>query len=398
LYGLTLALIGCTGSPPPRPRSAQTTRVQPVAAPEVRAVERLPATIITPTTALDVSELFVVGQTFLRQGQPEQAAEAFDSILEHDPAGPLAERALFQGALARESDRDLEGAAQRFEELARRFPRLHLAEEALVRSMRLRLHEGRWDLAGDAAQVFLERYAAAAAAVDRILAFGARGLGLLAAGRQEDAEYAIEKGLHIIDELELDRAGRIPRDLAVAYFALGEARRRRAEATRVSPVISEFAATLERRCELLLSAQSAYSDTMRAHDAHWSAIAGYRVGELYQRLHDELTAIPAPEATSERQRLLFEGAMRLRYSVLLNKASSMMEHTLSMAERTGEESEWVRRAATSRVELQRAAAAEQSALDRLPFTREDLQRALDDLSSRANSPSPVPSHAAPVGQ
>src|SRR5262249_36763758 len=153
-----------------------------------------------------------------------------------------------------------------------------------------------------------------------------RGLELLALERQSEAEYFIAKGMEIVDQLELDRAGRIPRDLAQLYFALGEARRRRAEQARLSPDVKEVAAALERRCQLLLDAQSAYSDSMRAYDAHWSTMAGYRVGELYERLHQELMQIPPPRAGTERERQLFEGAMRLRYSVLLNKAASMLEH------------------------------------------------------------------------
>jgi hypothetical protein len=126
---------------------------------------------------------------------------------------------------------------------------------------------------------------------------------------------------------------------------------------------------------------------MRAYDPHWSTMAGYRVGELYERLHEELMQIPPPRAGTERERLLFEGAMRLRYSVLLDKASSMLEHTLAMAQRTGETSEWVRRTEQSRGQLARARAEQQSALDRLPFSRAELQQALDDLEARANSAS-----------
>jgi hypothetical protein len=43
----------------------------------------------------------------------------------------------------------------------------------------------------------------------------------------------------------------------------------------------------------------------------------------------------------------------------------------------------VRRTERSRANLTRAMAEEQAALDRLPFTRGDLQRALDDLAARA---------------
>jgi hypothetical protein len=126
---------------------------------------------------------------------------------------------------------------------------------------------------------------------------------------------------------------------------------------------------------------------MRAYDAHWSAMAGYRVGELYERLHHELMAMPPPpQAGTERQRQLFEGAMRLRYSVLVSKALTMMQHTLTLAERTGEESDWVRRSATAKLELERALQDEQKALARLPYTRAELERALKDIEDRATPP------------
>jgi tetratricopeptide (TPR) repeat protein len=363
------------------------------------ATELLATTIVTPTEVTSVEELFSSGQTFLRQGQPAVAAQAFDRIVQHDPSGPWTERALFQGALAHEASGDLEAAAQRFEQIGRRFPESERSSQALVRYMRVRLHLEQWELAGQAGATFLERHAHAAPR-GLILAHASRALGLLAAERVSEGEYFIAKGMEIVDQLELDRAGSIPRDLAQLYFALGEARRRRAEAVRLSSDVVEFAARLEQRCQLLLAAQSAYSDTMRAYDAHWSTIAGYRVGELYERLHGELMAIPLPRDGTERERQLFEGAMRLRYSVLLDKASSMLDHTLAMAERTGEDSAWVQRTEHSRRALQRAMAEEQQALDRLPFTRADLQKAMDDLAARAaakaKKPSSPPSGASPA--
>jgi hypothetical protein len=109
-------------------------------------------------------------------------------------------------------------------------------------------------------------------------------------------------------------------------------------------------------------------------------MAGFRVGELYQRLHEELMKVEAPKAKTERERQLVEGAMRLRYSVLLTKAKGMMEHTLDMARRTGESSSWVERAEQARRDIEKAEAAEQAALDKLPYTREELQAALDRLA------------------
>jgi tetratricopeptide (TPR) repeat protein len=349
-------------------------------APPERAA--VPALIVSSDAVVDVEELFLAGQTHLRQGEPERAAAAFDRIALHDALGPFGMRALFQGALAHEASGDLEGAAARFEQLARRFPDAWRSVEALIRAMRVRLHLEQWELAGDIGAHFLQRHPNGPV-LGRILSHAARALGLLAAGDTAGAEHFVAKGLDIIEQLELDRAGSIPRDLAPLYFALGEARRARAHEITLDVGVREFSAHLERRCQLLLAAQSAYSDTMRAYDAHWSTMAGYRVGELYERLHDELMRVPPPRATTPHEQQLFEGAMRLRYSVLLGKANAMLEHTLAMAVRTGEDSEWVRRTERSRENLTRAMAEEQAALDRLPFTREDLQRALDDLAARA---------------
>ena len=116
--------------------------------------------------------------------------------------------------------------------------------------------------------------------VERVVAYGGKALSLLVTDDPDQAEYFISKGRDIVDAARLDAAGAVPRDLAELYFALGELRRIRGERIRLAPPPPDFVAALEKRCQLLLDAQSAYSDTMRAYDAHWSAMAGFRVGEL----------------------------------------------------------------------------------------------------------------------
>ena len=168
------------------------------------------------------------------------------------------------------------------------------------------------------------------------------------------------------------------------YFALGEVRRAEGEALVFTPMPDDFGAVLERRCQRLLDAQMAYSDAMRARDAHWSAMAGYRVGQLYQQLHRDVMHIAPPvQAKTLRQKQLFEGAMRLRYRVLLEKGLTMMSGTLKMAERTGESSAWVGRAREARQELELALQDEATAMKKLPFTEEELQAALDKLKGEA---------------
>ena len=53
---------------------------------------------------------------------------------------------------------DTVNIAQRFEQLGRRLPTAELAAEALLRSMRVRLHQDSWAAAGETARTYLERY------------------------------------------------------------------------------------------------------------------------------------------------------------------------------------------------------------------------------------------------
>ena len=147
---------------------------------------------------------------------------------------------------------------------------------------------------------------------------------------------------------------------------------------------ANFAGTLERRCQGLLDAQSAYSDAMRSYDAHWAAMSGYRVGELYHRLHRDVMSIAPPAAaTSSEKKRLFEGAMRLRYRVLLEKGLKMIEHTIMLGDRTGESSAWIERARAAKREIELALNEQKEALAKLPYSEKELQKALDDLASKA---------------
>jgi hypothetical protein len=146
----------------------------------------------------------------------------------------------------------------------------------------------------------------------------------------------------------------------------------------------DFTQTLEDRCQLILDAQGAYSQAMRSHDAHWSSMSGVKVGELYVTLHSDLMAMPRPGgADTEKRRQLFEGAIRLRYSILLRKAVAMMKATVAMLDQAQQESRWREKARTALRDIEQAERDEEAALAALPYTREQLQQALDDLSRKA---------------
>lgn len=341
---------------------------------------------MSPKEALGIDQLYIRAQRLLNDQKYVQAAHQFDRIVKLDADGPLLEKALFYSGEAYDLGADPELAVVRYETFARRFGEHPLARSAWLRTLRLHAYQERWLRAGAAADVLLDRYAPLRP-FESVVVFGGKALEQLKRGDIERALYFVSKGRSVAEAHGMDRAGRLPRDLAGLYFALGEARRVYASRIKFAPLPADFVAALEQRCQLLLDAQSAYSDTMRAHDAHWSAMAGFRVAELYHSLHRDLMRVQFPQAAAgdPRRQALFEGAMRLRYSVLLEKARGMLEHTVAMAERTGEQSKWVVRAREALSEIARAEDREQRALDGCGYTRAELRAALDQLADKAKA-------------
>jgi len=332
--------------------------------------------------------MFEAAQAKERAGDLEGAAALFDRIAEHEPDGPLAAPALFSAGDAHDRLGHHQAAIARYRAVVEKHPGDELAKNAALRSVRLLAYVEDFAWAGRFADRLLERKAELRP-IEEVVAYGGKALALVADGDDARALSFVERGRDVIERHQLDAAGRIPRDLAQLYYALGEVYRLRGERVLFVPAPMNLAVTLEQRCQLVLDAQRAYSDTWRAYDAHWSSMAGFRVGELYQRLHEDLMALDPPKTADNASRKnLYEAAMRLRFEVLLEKARGMMEHTVAMAEREGEKSSWVERAREAKARLELAEQAEKDAIARLPYTRAELQAALDEIGQKAKAKTP----------
>jgi tetratricopeptide (TPR) repeat protein len=341
--------------------------------------------VVSQNTAETLEVLHRRGLERLEQRDFISAESDFALCAVAQPDSPLVPSCLFHGGIASDELRKYERALERFNDVSTRFPAHELAVSAGLRALRLATHLEHWDFAAAQAEWLMARRTTLRP-FDLVLPHGALAMAAVQRGDDVAAEQHVARARSLIDRYELDVPGKIHRDLAVAYFALGEVRRIRAERLTFVPIPINFSEVLEGRCQLLLDAQAAYSDAMRAYDGHWSTMAGYRVSELYASLHAEVMRMVAshPEPDPERRKLL-EGAMRLRYAVLTKKAQNMILHTLTMAERLGEKSEWVERAKAIQADLAREAQAEEDAISRLPYSRETLTYALQGLSSKGAS-------------
>lgn len=380
--GLALALacsFGCAG---PSRQKPPFVAKHPTSQEKTHKLELAPW-VVTPTSAATVDEICDRGMRHFAVGEFEAADQDLGLCVRVAPSSPNTSVAMYYHAIALDQLGRLEAALEQFNTVADGPGDHAMRQAASLRAVRLACHLERWDIARKRAELLLQG-SRRLSPLDTVLVRGALALDAVFHGDDTRAELHVGHARTLIEEHHLDAPGKIARDVAAVYFALGEIRRIRGERITLVPS-PRFAEVLERRCELILAAQSAYSDAMRALDAHWSMMSGFRIGELYGKLHQELMQIPLPQnAKTPAQRQLFEGAMRLRYSVLVQKALRMIEQTLAMAERTGETSPWVDRARAAARDLQQRLQDEQTAIERLPYSREALESALHELVERSH--------------
>jgi hypothetical protein len=356
---------------------------EPPAAPgrDPRQVE-VPRIVVTPTTTLTLAELFADARAAADRRDFAGAASRFERVVALEPHGELAPEALFLAGEARGLLGDQAGALSRYEGVVERYPAHARAKDAATRCVRLLAYQEKWDWAGRFADRALER-SAELTPLQLVIVYAGKALQSVSHEDDVRASSFVERGRAIVEREGLDLAGRLPSELAPLYFALGEISRQRSERVRLEPTV-RFPELLETRCQHILDAQRAYSDSWRAYDSYWSTLAGFRLAEMYEKLHREVMAMGQPPgADTDARRQLYEGGMRLRYSVLLEKARGMMEHTIAMAERTGERTPWVERARDTLHYIKAAEKAERASLERLPYSREELEQAFETIRRSA---------------
>ncbi len=375
--------VACGATQPAGPAAPSDPSAQDADSVPNQTVERL--TVVGYTTG-ELMEKLERARAHLLVDRFDKAAEAFDQLSRIAKDPEIGALATFNAGMAYEGLGKRDIAVRRYRDLVDRFPKDPILRAGRVRLTRQLGYLERWRDLEVAAKALLER--TDLSLLDRIEGLGAHALALVEQEKVDAARISIGKAQAIIDKHGLGRTGVPPFQLAQVSFAEGEVRRIKSEAILLTPVPPNFAEVLEARCQGLLDAQSAYTEAMRSRDAHWSAMSGYRVGQLYQQLHVEAMAIPAPEHADEDKAALFVATMRLRYRILLEKGLKMMEGTVRLGERTGEDSYWVGRARDAVKSLKQSLADEKAALEKVPYTEKELRAALDKLREDAKKSKP----------
>lgn len=301
-------------------------------------------------SSLNDAELWAIGQAAEATEDWTKAALHFERLADFHPNSDHRPHALHQAGLALERMKDYAGALERFIEASR----VRTEPEAKLASM-FKVADSFY---------FLGDYGKAADALDRIAHVSGlpavkqaetqvkRAVCLLADNQDLEAERELRRTLSFIKEHLRDevRDGYLP---SQAQFYLAEVFRNYFLQAKLDPSTStqeQLLADLEYKAQMLLSAQGHYLRAIRVGHAEWATASGYRIGELYQRLYEQMTNASVPTDLDAEQTAIYLEELRTRVKVLVTKAIDAYEKTLATAERVGAQNPFINE---TRKELER---------------------------------------------
>jgi hypothetical protein len=370
LVALASLAAGCAAAP-----------AAPAVAPAPPLQISVAPAIVTPSEVATEQELAARGERALMEQRWSDAIDAYRTLVAADVTPERASEYLFDLGLALEGAQSRTDARDTFLELARRFPAGPKARSALVRAASLDAYMEDWKALSGIGDTLLAR--GDLEDIDRIVALGSRGLARVEMGDDTGASKDIFDGLELSDQLHYGARDVLPVAVAQLRFALGEMRRTRSERIAFEPLPLDFVEKLEERCGGLLEAQEAYAMAVRSIDPHWAAMSGYRVGEMYRKLHRDLMEIPPPATSkTEQQKQMFFAFMHIRYRILLEKGLRELDQTIALGERTSDSSAWIQRARDAKAEMDVALADEKAQIAKMPFTEAEVNAALDLLQKK----------------
>jgi tetratricopeptide (TPR) repeat protein len=369
---LLVLVAGCAHRAPPR-----------VAAPVVMEPMTFRAGADGKVEILDAATLFERGSTAFTAHQFAESAAAFDRVLSEFPDARHAVPSLYNAGLAYEGLGDFDAAAARYRRLAGEHAQTQDALDALYRLGSVHCQRKRF---ADAAEVYQQILARKDLSLsDRVEAMARRGVAQFELHELAASEHTLREALDFYRSHESEE--RLDSDffLGMGAYYLGEITHAQYRALPVRPPEKQTAKDLEAKARLLLMAQARFLDAMRVNNPNWATAAGFQIGSLYREFYDDLVGAPVPPGLSGEAREVYLEEVRKQVKTLLQKAIAIHEKNILMAERIGEQNEWVKRSNEQMEQLRKLlvpGAAPSAAPIAEPPPAPPLPRPKDDVKPR----------------
>lgn len=338
---LFLVTFGCAG------RDGRTTLPAPVDLPGMRFEAEVTDEGVVVTT-VDPEILFNEALAAQRAHDCERAEAGYRRIAEDFPESRLAPGALYNAGLCYVREGQPERARALYALVVERFPDGRDGRHARFQLATIAIHAERWDEALALSDTLLTNELDAD---ERMEAMVRRAQALLGQNRLPEALRASQAAVRYL----ASRPETAPVDsryfAALGQFTLGEAHRRTAETIVLPPgEVHVQRPFLDRRAEHVLAAQRAYFDTIATREPELAAMAGHRIGSLYDAFFAMIVHAPAPppptELTADNPEAYereYRRSLAIFAKPLLRHSIRYWELALMLIERNGVPTEWTDR-------------------------------------------------------
>jgi tetratricopeptide (TPR) repeat protein len=292
--------------------------------------------------AYDAGELFERADSAFTQKRLKQAVALYGQIRQEFPDSVFVPPALYNSGLAKEALGDSQGAIADYSALLENHPDYRDLKDALFRIAGAYEAIEAWGKAADTFSTILNEQDDLEG-IERVEALVRKGAALIHLKKDEQAEESLELAVSLFR----NRTGISPSESTyfhgMAQFKLGEIAETKMQQVALPADESELKPALEKKCGLLLDAQTEFTRAIRIAHPHWAAAAAYRIGRLYRVLWEQMLSAPVPEDLDGEEREIYTELLKERIRVLLKKAVRQWERVLKMASRLGLNNEWVER-------------------------------------------------------
>lgn len=327
-FVLALALAGCAHAPP----KVQTVQMEPMV---------FSAHPTGDVEMVDAASLFERAGAAYRDQKFADATQLFDRVVREYPDSRYVVPSLYNAGLALEAQHDIDGAIARYKRITVEHDKDKDVLDAWFR-MGLVFNDAKnFTAAADVyAQIATRKDLTLP---DRVEAMARRGVAQFAQKDWMASERTLRETLAWYRQHESEE--RLDNDffLAEAAYYLGEVAHEQYRALPVRLPEKQMAKDLEAKARLLLVAQSRFIDAMKVNHVEWATAAGFQIGELYREFYDDIVGAPVPSQLKGEARDVYLEEVKKQVKTLLQKAIAIHEKNVLMAERLGEDNEWVRR-------------------------------------------------------
>ena len=305
------------------------------ATPEARAAQAAPAVPAEPGALIQQAE------DALAADEPARAVALFARALDSEGDDDLARQAYPGLARAHELLNDFPAAIRAYDGYLSRFPDATDAANIYTRRGACEAEIEAWERSAHSFHAAAEQPELPPSF--QVEAMVREGYALFQLEKFDEAD-AVLAGAHEVYE---DAMARNAERFSTYYFVgMGRFYRaaiihRRFRDVPIRLPEAQMAKDFERKLELLVQAQDAYNEAVKAKHVFWVSAAGYQLGSLFEEFYDALMYAPVPDWLDDKQRTVYYEELKKQLRPVVNKAIWVFEKNLETAARLGYENPFI---------------------------------------------------------